>query len=290
MIFHRYECKTKSKVIQDVKSNILWLIMKEMIWGQSLEVFVFNTSLVEFTFNFSYAFIIKQYFFKCSDCKSITSGSALVLLVGRPLFQTCICVERYVGVLHPLTFLKFKPMKYRLVIAAIGWILIICSCILTNRGVVYFSDLLMPQYLAFLITEVFSCLMVLKALRCPGPGDDVKKRDGVNRDKVKAFQIIQIVLVSSVLTYSPLFIGLLLYYILDHKMFVVSLSVSFCTGVMLGFVHPLLSKELAKCVFVWAFTSFIEPCVAELKMWDFYNLLLFFRHIKNIYTYIWQNN
>ncbi len=86
-------------------------------------------------------------------------------------------------------------------------------------GLIDMYKLLMPQYFAFLIMEVFSCLMVLKALKRPGPGDDVKKRDGMNRDKVKAFWIIQMVLVSLVLTYAPLTISLVLYYILDFKKF-----------------------------------------------------------------------
>ncbi len=219
---------------------ILWLIMKEMIRGQSLEVFFFNTSLVEVLFNFFFPFLIKHYFFHCSNCKTVALGFGLFLLVGRPLFQTCICVERYLGVLHPVTFLKFKPIKYRIIISVIGWILIICSCLLTTMGVVDIFDLLLPQYLVFFIMEMFTCLMVLKALRRPGPGDDVKQRDGVNRDKVKAFRIIQIVLVSSLLTYGPVVISLLLYYVLDYKTFLVCWSSCFCSGIMLGFVQPLL--------------------------------------------------
>lgn len=43
--------------------------------------------------------------------------------------------------------------------------------------------------------------MVPKALKHPRPGDNVKQRDGENRDKVKAFRIIQIMQESSVLTY-----------------------------------------------------------------------------------------
>ncbi|KAL1250383.1 hypothetical protein QQF64_021388 [Cirrhinus molitorella] len=179
---------------------ILWLIMKEMIRGQSLKVFFFNTSLAEVVFNLAYVFLIKQYLFHCSNCRSVALGFGLFLLVSRPLFQTCICVERYVGVLHAVTFLKFKPIKYRIIISIIGWILIVCSCLLSITGVVDMFDFLLPQYLAFFTTKVFTCLMVLKALRRPGPSDDVKQRDRVNRDKVKAFRIIQIVLVSSVLT------------------------------------------------------------------------------------------
>ncbi|XP_043086026.1 P2Y purinoceptor 8-like [Puntigrus tetrazona] len=180
---------------------IVWLSMKEMIRGQSPEVFIFNSSLVEVIFNFCFPFVIKQYFFHCSNCKTVALGFGLFLLVGRPLFQTCICAERYLGVLHPVTFLKLKPIKYRFIICVIGWILIICSCLLSTMGLVDIFDLLLPQYLIFFITEMLTCLMVLKALRRPGPSDNVKQRDGVNRDKVKAFRIIQIVLVSSLLTY-----------------------------------------------------------------------------------------
>ncbi len=220
---------------------ILWLIMKEMIRGQSLEVFVFNTSLTEVIFNFSFPFVIKQYFYNCSNCRYATIILGLVVLLGRPLFQTCICVERYLGVLHPVTFLKLKPMKYRITITVIGWVFIICSCSLVTLEVTDMHNLL-------LIIKVFTCLMVLKALRRPGPGDDIKKRDGVNRDKVKAFRIIQIVLVSSELTYGPVAISLVLNYILDYNMFLMSWSVCMCSGVMLGFVQPFLYLKRIKKV------------------------------------------
>jgi hypothetical protein len=28
-------------------------------------------------------------------------------------FQTFVCVERYLAVVHPVVYLKFKPLKYR---------------------------------------------------------------------------------------------------------------------------------------------------------------------------------
>ncbi len=248
---------------------ILWLIMKEMIRGQSLEVFVFNTSLVEVIFNFSFPFVIKLYFFNCPNCKHVIIGFGMILLVGRPLFQTCICVERYLGVLHPVTFLKLKPIKYRITIAVIGWILIISSSIVVRLGLIDIYELLMPQYFAFLIMEVFSCLMVLKALKRPGPGDDVKKRDGMNRDKVKAFWIIQIVLVSLVLTYTPVTISLVLYYILDFKKFLVWWSFCICTGVMLGFVQPFLYLKRVNKMCL---------CFSDLKMCSWGKLLDFLFH------------
>ena len=35
----------------------------------------------------------------------VNEFSALILF-GRPLFQCCICVERYLAVIHPLTFIR----------------------------------------------------------------------------------------------------------------------------------------------------------------------------------------
>ncbi len=36
-------------------------------------------------------------------------------MTGHPLFQCLICVERYLAVVHPVTFLKFKPLRYRVI-------------------------------------------------------------------------------------------------------------------------------------------------------------------------------
>lgn len=92
--------------------------------------------------------------------------------------------------------------------------------------------------------------MVLKALLRPGPGDDIKKRNGVNRDKLKAFWIIVMVLVSSVLTYGPSTISLVLYYFIDSERFLWSWTVSMCLGLMSGFVQPILYlKRVGKLPF-----------------------------------------
>lgn len=227
---------------------VLWLSMKDMIRGKSFDVFTFNTSLVEVLFNFAYPLVIKQYFFNCPNCKYVTLTFGMILLIGRPLFQTCICMERYLAVLHPMTFLKFKPLKYRITVSALGWILIISSSLVIKLGHADMYQLLMPQYVTFLIMGVFSCLMILKALRRPGPSDDVKKKDGVSQDKIKASRIIQIVLVSSVLTYAPITASLILYYILEFNTFLLWWAYFMCSGVMLGFVQPFLYLKRASKV------------------------------------------
>lgn len=174
----------------------------------------------------------------------------LVLLVGRSLFLSFICVDRYIGVLHPLLFLKLKPMKYRIAISAVGWIIIITSCVICTTGVIKHYNLLLPQLLFFFFVKLYSCLMVLKALLRPGPGDGGKKRNGGNLDKIKAFQNILVLLVISSLTYGPLFVSLVLYHILDLEKFLLSWSISLAFGIMLGIMYPVFHlKKIGKLAF-----------------------------------------
>ncbi len=217
---------------------ILWLSVKEMIQGQSTKIFYVNGALVEIIFCFAVCFAIAEYFFDCIDCRLPLVFLGLVLMVGRPLFVSCICVERYVGVIHPLIFLKLKPMKYRIALSAIGWVFIISSCVIGTTGAIRHYILLLPQLLFFFFVKLYSCLMVLKALMRPGPGDDVKKRNGVNQDKIKAFRIIMVLLVFSTLGYGPIFVSLVLYFILDLETFLLSWSISLLLVILLGFVYP----------------------------------------------------
>ncbi len=42
--------------------------------------------------------------------KRLSLGLAITI---RPLFQCLICVERYLAVIHPVIFLKYKPIRYK---------------------------------------------------------------------------------------------------------------------------------------------------------------------------------
>nr|XP_055043546.1 P2Y purinoceptor 8-like [Misgurnus anguillicaudatus] len=229
---------------------ILWLSAKEMIRGQSTEIFVVNEALTEVIFCSSYASMIRQYFFNCTDCRFGVYFPGIMLLVGRPLFQSCICLERYLGVLHPVMFLKLKPMKYRIACSAVGWIVIISSSLIVTMRVVEFHVFMLPILLFFLSVKLYSCSMVLKALLRPGPSDNGKQKDGINRDKIRAFWIILTVLVSSVIMYGPLIVSLILIHIIELEKYLLAWSISLSIGIMSGFVQPVLYlKRVSKLPF-----------------------------------------
>ncbi|CAL8363615.1 unnamed protein product [Gadus morhua 'NCC'] len=53
----------------------------------------------------------------------------IIALVFFTTLSCSICVERYLAVVHPLTFIRFKPLRFRVVCSALMWFAISCSII-----------------------------------------------------------------------------------------------------------------------------------------------------------------
>ncbi|CAL8363623.1 unnamed protein product [Gadus morhua 'NCC'] len=72
----------------------------------------------------------------CSICVEhyLAVVHPLTFIRFKPLrFRVCsICVERYLAVVHPLTFIRFKPLRYRVVCSGLMWFAILC-CICLER-------------------------------------------------------------------------------------------------------------------------------------------------------------
>ena len=93
----------------------------------------------------------------------IVNFLSTLLHLGRPFFQCCVCVERYLAVVHPVTFLKYRPLRYRVTFSAVAWLIVlgVCSCspLLPLRFVYFY--LLLPHYLLILPVTVFCSVSVL---------------------------------------------------------------------------------------------------------------------------------
>jgi len=134
----------------------------------------------------------------------------------RPLLQICMCVEKYLAVIHPIIFLRYKGIQYRITLAAAVWLISFGNGL---RGVLsgtnYFKDhaFFLIFCIAVIITS-FCCASVLWALKRPGPGNrndvEMTKSDAKrgktpeNQQKKKAFSIISHILVSILICYLPL--------------------------------------------------------------------------------------
>ncbi len=128
-------------------------------------------------------------------------------ITGRPLFQCLICVERYLAVVHPVIFLKYKPLRYRVICCTVVWIITLGSCMcciftIISHYIVYlwfFST----QFLLFLSIQLFCLVAVLRALKQSGPGERVRGGKEENNMKRRAFHLILITTVTMIIMYAP---------------------------------------------------------------------------------------
>ncbi len=137
-----------------------------------------------------------------------------IATTGRPLFQCLMCVERYLAVVHPVTFLKYKPLRYRVISSVIVWVASLSgyglATTVSTTHVKYISiGFVLTQLILFLSIQLFCLVAVLRALKQSGPGERGREREEENHMKQRAFIIIRIITVTMVVIYVPYIISLL---------------------------------------------------------------------------------
>ncbi len=91
-------------------SYVIWLIVTGSENGVASGFFNLNLSVCEIV---SCLNSLLTVLLKCPWFSSLTILTYFLIglyITGRPLFQCLICVERYLAVVHPVTFLKYKPL------------------------------------------------------------------------------------------------------------------------------------------------------------------------------------
>ncbi|KAA0719816.1 hypothetical protein E1301_Tti011757 [Triplophysa tibetana] len=177
-------------------SFIIWLIVTGTGSGIASDFLIFNLSVCEIglCLNGVFAFFYSLQFSNLSGLMYFLSGLGIT---ARPLFQCLMCVERYLAVIHPVTFLKYKPLRYRLICSAAAWIitLVSCSCCMfciISLKYALFVEFYSVQFSVFISIQLFCCLAVLRALKQSGPGERGREREEENTMKRRAFYIISI--------------------------------------------------------------------------------------------------
>ncbi|XP_056587664.1 somatostatin receptor type 5-like [Triplophysa dalaica] len=187
---------------------IVWLIVKGTKSAIASEFLILNLSVCEIGNCLN---SLLSLFIYCTLFKSLEAFTDFLLVLsitGRPLFQCLICVERYLAVIHPVTFLKYKPLRYRVICSTAAWLnclsfgLLYMVC-LTFRDNFYKITFYLVQFLVFLSIQSFCCLAVLRALNQSGPGERGREREKENHMKRKAFYLILVTAVSMLFAYMP---------------------------------------------------------------------------------------
>ncbi|KAJ0006171.1 hypothetical protein NQD34_013444, partial [Periophthalmus magnuspinnatus] len=131
---------------------------------------------------------------------STVGGSVASLgLVGQVLFHCLTCVERYLAVVHPITYLRLKKkggVTIRNISIGCVWLLSLGNTCLKNVESVYVAVWFMLALLSVTVTG-FCSVSVIRVLIRPRPGE----RGGNRRilDQSKRFALETVVTILSVL-------------------------------------------------------------------------------------------
>lgn len=162
-----------------LNSYIIMLLLSGRRSLDPCDVFTLNQAAAEIAFMLLGPFHVLLSFGSETWCYQ---PMGLFLGVGmsvRALLQCWVSLERYVAVLHPVTFLKLRPLRYRVGVCTLTWAVGLAvgfTCMITFPDVPY--KVYGVMYFFILSINVFSCVSVLNALRHPAPGAEERRRQG----------------------------------------------------------------------------------------------------------------
>ncbi|XP_062854190.1 P2Y purinoceptor 1-like [Trichomycterus rosablanca] len=116
-----------------------------------------------------------------------------------PVFLTCICLDRYVAVVHPIVFTGIRDNRARHAVSAVVWALVLAFSITESIvGVIAVSDVFAGIILFAFFVMVFCNLSIIFVLRKSVAGKEV-----MTPVKKKAFKMVVIVLAIIIVNYLP---------------------------------------------------------------------------------------
>lgn len=138
---------------------------------------------------------------------SIIEAGALCLYFtwyGQIFFDILTCMERYLAVVHPTTYLSLRNergVRIRNVTIFCAWMLSFVAfvAVIINSAFAAVDFFLL---VVSLIITTFCSLSVLCVLTHPGPGERERKRERVHKSKLRAFYTILIILAMLVLRFT----------------------------------------------------------------------------------------
>ncbi|XP_078020514.1 uncharacterized protein LOC144459770 [Epinephelus lanceolatus] len=120
------------------------------------------------------------------------------VLFGESLFHVLTCVERYLAVVHPITYMGLKNergVRIRNISIGCVWLM---SFVMTGVTALYLPDTALIPLIILLVFSLavvsFCSLSVLCVLIRPGPGEGGGEKQRVDRSKQRAFHTVTAIL------------------------------------------------------------------------------------------------
>ncbi|CAB1457717.1 unnamed protein product [Pleuronectes platessa] len=179
--------------------TVLWLIHKNKGDSSTSDIFILHLAILDVLFCLTPPLELANIVF-------ITTSSTWYVLRffygmkdSSPLFLSCICLDRYMAVVHPITFTELKDRQHRAVLAMLVWLFILgyaaAKCV---GNIPNFEKVFTAMILAAFAFMVYCNIAILWVLRQSGPG-----RDEMHPVKKRAFKMVLIIQAIIVFNYFP---------------------------------------------------------------------------------------
>ncbi|XP_077400834.1 uncharacterized protein LOC144035193 isoform X2 [Vanacampus margaritifer] len=193
------------------------------------------------------AILANHFLWRDSWLMAVTAIVSSSMTIVKPMLMCVVCVEKYLAVVRPLAFLRFKALKYKW--RALVIMLCLGTCISASavfQQSIVAICLIFPPVLA---VDTYCCVAVLKALRKSPPGE----REEVGKEKShavgntelhgikrKAFITILVIQVTHVVNYVPLIVTIPMYGRVPARVLKCQyMPLGFAAVISCGYLHPL---------------------------------------------------
>lgn len=219
---------------------VLWLMISSPLFGTDrTNIFEFHLTITELLLALVETLVL-AFMYGEDDMIRVMVTLAEVIIMIRNEFQSFICMEQYVAVVHPVLYLRYRPQRYRMGLCCVVWVELILLlvvqmflCSISAKVAVYFVYLL--YNFSF---NTFCCVSVLWALKSPSPGEREKKASSIT--KRRAFNIVLIFQLVMFFGYVPMITALSLVHRISYGMLCVYTPVAYCVTLWFGVIYPVL--------------------------------------------------
>ncbi|KAL4004647.1 hypothetical protein ACER0C_004360 [Sarotherodon galilaeus] len=180
--------------------TVLWLIHKNKRDSSTSDIFILHLAVLDVLFCLIPPLELVNLVFLTT---TTSTWYVLRFFYGMkdssPLFLSCICLDRYMAVVHPIIFTKLKDRLHRAVLAIVVWVIILAYAAAKCAGnIVNFDRVFTVMILGAFAFMVYCNVAILWVLRQSRPGGDA-----MHPVKKKAFKMVLIILAIIVFNYFP---------------------------------------------------------------------------------------
>lgn len=166
-------------------------------WGKQImshsDIFTLNIIVLELMG----ILVLCLYNYTNSTQRLLSQGNYIFTIIGtgETLFQLFTCIERYIAVVHPITYMALRqPIGIRIRNFSIGCAWLLCFAVFGLAMTTIYFKFIYTFFILFCSTVACYCtLSALCVAICSGPSKGSRNRKGVDQSKQRALQTLMVI-------------------------------------------------------------------------------------------------